>query len=258
MKILNSLFSALLMYSKIPAPMVEWNEENRKYSLAFFPVIGIVSGGLLVLWRYLCDLLGIGQLLFSAGAVFIPFAVTGGIHIDGFCDVHDAFSSYGSREKLLEILKDSHVGAFAVINSGIYLILQFGLFSEIHSVKYALVTGAGYVVSRALSGLTAVNFKTAKKEGALHAFTSPADKKITTFALVFLMILCLAFLSAVSWPAAVLYTLAGVVLTVRFRNVCYRKLGGITGDCSGWFLQNLEIWFLAAAVTAEKISEVLL
>lgn len=258
MKIINSLFSALLMYSRIPAPMVEWKEENRKYALAFFPVIGIVTGAFLVLWRYVCSLLGFGQILFAAGAVFIPFAVTGGIHIDGFCDVHDALSSCGSREKALEILKDSHIGAFAAIHLGIYLIVQFGIYSETESLKCAFVTGTGFVVSRAMSGLTAVNFRAAKKEGALHAFTDPADRRVTSAVLVMLLAVCMVFLGFVSWPAAVLYVSVCAGVTLYFRNLCYKRFGGITGDCSGWFLQSLEIWFAGAAVLAEKLSEVLL
>ena len=52
--------------------------------------------------------------------------VTGGIHLDGFMDTTDARSSYGDREKKLAILKDSHVGAFAVIGCSFYLILSAG------------------------------------------------------------------------------------------------------------------------------------
>jgi len=246
------------MYSRIPAPMVEWKEENRKYSLAFFPVIGLVTGILLLLWRCFCTLTGIGQIMFAAGAVFIPFAVTGGIHIDGFCDVHDALSSCGDRNRALEILKDSHIGAFAAIHLGIYLIVQTGLFSEIFSLKSAAVAGTGYIMSRSLSGLTAVNFRAAKKEGALHAFTNPADKKLTTAVLTAVSVLCLAVLTFLSWTAALAFAVISAVWCVHFNRLCMKRFGGITGDCSGWFLQNLEIWFLAAAVFAEKLTGVII
>ncbi len=245
------------MYSAVPAPMVEWKEENRKYSLAFFPVVGIISGLLLIGWRYLCTLLGAGQMLFAAGAVFIPFAVTGGIHIDGFCDVHDALSSCGTKERALEIMKDSHIGAFAAIHLGIYLIVQFGLFSEIMTLKSAACTAAGYVLSRAFSGLTAVNFKAAKKDGALHAFTSPADRKITTAVLSAVPVLCIAGTAFLSWTAAAAFALVSVLWCIHFHRLCMKRFGGITGDCSGWFLQNLEIWFLGAVVFTGKIAEVI-
>ena len=61
----------------------------------------------------------------------VPLLVTGGIHLDGFMDTTDARSSYGDMEKKLAILKDSHVGAFAVIGCSFYLILSAGAWSEI-------------------------------------------------------------------------------------------------------------------------------
>ena len=49
------------------------------------------------------------------------------IHMDGFLDTMDALNSYGSREKKLEILKDSRTGAFAVIGFGLYLVASLAL-----------------------------------------------------------------------------------------------------------------------------------
>ena len=159
---LRSLCSAFLMYSRLPVPKVEWKEENRRYALCFFPLIGAVIGGLLIVWRIVCDRLGIGQLLFAAGAVFLPVLVTGGIHMDGFCDVNNARASYADKEKRLEIMSDPHIGSFAVIKLCLFLIIQTALFTQIFTVKSAAVIACGYVLSRALSGLTAVTFKAGK------------------------------------------------------------------------------------------------
>ena len=60
----------------------------------------------------------------------IPFLVTGGIHMDGFMDTMDAVHSYGDRTKKLEILKDPHLGAFAVICAAVYLLLYTGSMYE--------------------------------------------------------------------------------------------------------------------------------
>ena len=84
MTVLKSLASAFLMYSRIPMPQVEWKEENRRYALCFFPLIGAVSGAVFLLWRYVCGLLGVGSFLCGAVSAFIPLFITGGIHLDGF------------------------------------------------------------------------------------------------------------------------------------------------------------------------------
>ena len=61
----------------------------------------------------------------AAGFALIPVWITGGIHLDGYADTCDALSSYGDREKKLEILKDPHCGAFAVIRLCSYFLAYF-------------------------------------------------------------------------------------------------------------------------------------
>ena len=252
---LRSLCSAFLMYSRIPVPKVEWKEENRRYALGFFPLIGAVIGGLLILWRIVCDRLCIGQLLFAAGAVFLPVLVTGGIHLDGFCDVCDARASYADREKRLEIMSDPHIGSFAVMKLCLYLILQTAFFTQVPSVKTAEVIACGYVLSRALSGLTAVTFKSAKSDGALQSFVRPAHKRLTLAMDVFFAVLSSAatvFLLPVQGISAVL---AAAVVLAYHRYSSYRDFGGITGDLCGWFLQMCEIAMLAAVVFSERLCQ---
>lgn len=250
---LRSLFSAFLMYSRIPMPKVEWKEENRRYALGFFPLVGSVIGGLLILWRFICSELDIGQFIFAAGAVFLPVLVTGGIHLDGFCDVNDARASYADRKKRLEILSDPHIGSFAVIKLCLYLIIQTALFSAVTSLRTSAVIACGYTVSRGLSGLSAVTFRSAKTSGALQSFVRPSHKKITIAMQLFFIILsssAMAILLPVQGGAALLAAL----LTLAFhRYTAYRDFGGVTGDLCGWFLQMCEIMMLAAIIFSERI-----
>ena len=81
MKYFNSIISAIAMYSRIPVPKIKWCEENRRYALGFFPLVGAVSGLMMVLWYFISDKLGINTVLFSAVCTAIPIIVTGGIHM---------------------------------------------------------------------------------------------------------------------------------------------------------------------------------
>ena len=130
MRMIRSLLIAFSTYSRIPVPQVEWTEENRRYSMCFFPLVGLVTGLVLWGWLALCDHFGFHLLLRGAGAALIPLAVTGGIHMDGFMDTVDAQASWQPAEKRLEILKDSHTGAFAVMACAGYLLLSAALYSE--------------------------------------------------------------------------------------------------------------------------------
>lgn len=254
MNVLKSLCSALAMYSRIPVPRVEWREENRRYALCFFPVIGAVIGGLLVGWRLLCGLLWAEDLLFAAVACVLPIAVSGGIHLDGFCDVLDAQSSHADRARKLEIMSDPHIGSFAVIGVCVYFLLQAGLFVQLSLLlcptETAIVVGLGYVLSRGLSGLAAVTFKSAKNEGALQSFSRPAHKRVTVIVLsVIIAGTCagMALADPISGAAAILAA-GGAFLFYRI--FAYKQFGGITGDLAGFFLQICELAILAAVVIA--------
>ena len=132
MHLVKSLAVALSMYSKIPVPAVEWKEENMKYAMCFFPVVGVAVGILQYLAAaVLLGLTDCGAVLFSAVMTLIPVLVTGGIHLDGFADTTDAIASWGSKEKKLEILKDPHTGAFAVIGLCCWFLFTFALWSEV-------------------------------------------------------------------------------------------------------------------------------
>ena len=101
MKVLESIVVAFSMYSKIPMPHIEWNKENMKNVLCFFPWVGAVAGVLVWLWFRVSDQLGFGVMLRASVAVLIPVLVTGGIHLDGLLDTADALSSWQTRERRL-------------------------------------------------------------------------------------------------------------------------------------------------------------
>ena len=65
MKFFNSIISAFAMYSRIPVPKIKWCEENRRYALGFFPLVGAVSGLMMVLWYFISDKLESTQYYFQ-------------------------------------------------------------------------------------------------------------------------------------------------------------------------------------------------
>lgn len=251
MKILRSCIVSFSMYSKIPMPQFEWKEDDMKYMLCFFPWIGAVIGGLLWLWSLLCNRFGIGMICYVAIGTLIPLAVTGGFHVDGFMDTMDAFHSYQPREKKLEILKDSHIGAFAVIMLAAYGLLYVGAFSQIVMGKSLTVFCCGFFMARCLSGIAVVTFKSAKSDGLLFMFADTAQKKIVKAALYIQLILCAAFMLYISlWTGgAVIVAALGCFLYYYYRSK--KELGGITGDTAGYFVTICEC---AMAVAAAIVS----
>ena len=87
--VLRSAAMAFLMFSVIPMPRVEWKKENMRYMLCCLPLVGAVIAGALYVWMLLSRELGFGRVLYAAGLTLLPVLLSGGIHLDGFCDTAD-------------------------------------------------------------------------------------------------------------------------------------------------------------------------
>ena len=215
MWIFNSLIIAIAMYSKIPMPQAEWNEKNMRYAMCFFPVVGVV----------------IGSAEFAAGYTV------------------DAMSSYAERERRLEILKDPHTGAFAIIGLCCYFLANIGIWSEIGEKKL-LVACCIFAFSRAMSGLAVVSFKAAKNSGLLRTFQDGAAKRRVRVVMMLWAVLTAFILLKIS-PAAGTAALAmGIAIYVYYYLFSRKYFGGTTGDLAGYFLQLCELGMLAGIMLA--------
>lgn len=253
MYLLQSLAIAISMYSKIPVPTVDWNEKNMKYAMCFFPVVGAAAGGLQLLIGYLLlKYTSCGNLFFAIAMVLIPVIVSGGIHLDGFADTVDALSSYGDREKKLEILKDPNTGAFAVIGLCVYFLADTALWSEV-TVELLPVIACTYVLSRSLSGISVVSFRAAKNSGLLRTFQDGAQKKRVRVVLIVWACVCGGIMLYLSWKTAVIVILAALFVFLYYYRMSRKQFGGITGDLAGYFLQVCELAMLAGAVLCRGI-----
>lgn len=272
---MNGIYSCIIavsMYSKIPMPAVEWTEERMRHVMCFFPFVGLAQGGVLGLWFYLgLDVFALNPLTAALITAAIPLLVTGGIHMDGFMDTMDAIHSYGEREKKLEILKDPHLGAFAVISLAVYLLLYLGVVNEY--VQYLsgcegdfrfllyVMPGLVFVMERAFSGLSVVTFPSAKKDGLAAGFARTAQKRTDRIVLAVWLVICLAVAAALGWRAG---GLAGAaVLSIGlglgqllvfwwYYRMSLKEFGGITGDLAGCFLQVCELAGLAVLAALLK------
>lgn len=251
MNLLKSMAVAFSTYSKIPMPQFEWNEKNMRYSMCFFPLIGVVIGAIDFLLAFLMARLGLGRLFQSVVLAVVPVLVTGGIHMDGFLDTVDAMSSWRTKEERLSILKDPHVGAFAVIFSGVLWVLVTGSFSEILAAggtgtacgrRALMAVAAGFVISRCLSGISVIIFPKAKKNGILRTMSdaaAAARKRVLRVLIAELGAAAVFTILAAGWRGLGVCLAAGAVF-VYYRHRAVRFFGGTTGDLAGWFLTVCE------------------
>lgn len=244
MNLIGSVVIAFSMYSKIPMPRVEWTKERMRCAMCFFPAVGLVIClvfcGLSLLYDRIS---GNGELFFVMLGTVTPLLITGGIHMDGFLDVTDARSSYGTRKKKLEILKDPHTGAFAIIGFGVYMLLYAGAFSVLSGSDILIFSGT-FVLTRALSGLSVVTFPMAKEDGLAATFSGMSMKRTVIASMVVYIILSGVYLVLAGGIPGVAVLLGAVITFYWYYKMAVREFGGITGDLAGYFLQICELVIL--------------
>ena len=247
--LLETLCVAFSLYSRLPMPQIQWTPANMRYALWALPLIGVVAGLVMSLWNGVALRLGLEAPLRAAGLALAPVLVTGGIHLDGFCDTCDALASHADASKKLEIMKDPNAGAFALIGLACYFTLYFGLACQwAPDGKQTGLMTLCLALERSLAGLAMCRLPCAKNSGLAHAFADAAAKRQTT---VFLGFLSLALAGGLLWggrQAGLLAFAAALLCLAGYRRMALRQFGGITGDLQGYFVQFCEISCLAALV----------
>jgi adenosylcobinamide-GDP ribazoletransferase len=251
-QIINSFIIAFSMYSKIPMPKSDWKEENMKYVMCFFPLIGAVIGALVFLWDLTWNIIPVSRVLHTVVIVLIPLAVSGGIHMDGFLDTIDALKSYQSADKKLEILKDPHAGAFAIITCVGYYFITFGIWYDVKS-SYVSILAISFILSRSLSGLAVVTFPLAKNSGLAATFSNRAKKRVSRFTMLVYIAACATAMMIINPFLGLICMLSAIVAFIYCRNMSIKKFGGITGDLAGYFLQICELSMVICVIIGGKI-----
>ena len=240
----DSFLIAFSMYSRIPVPKTKWSKEGMKYALCFFPMVGVAIGGVTVGFACLAHRFGWGKLAFGCVGTVLPVIITGGIHMDGFLDVVDARSSCQPVERKLEILKDPHTGAFAILYGIVYMLLYLAVFSELGQEAFPAAAGV-YVLERALSGWSVVSFPKAKKEGLANTFAEGAAVRTVGVWDVAWVLAAVFFLIRTGGVLAGGLTAgAACVVFGWYYRMSVKEFGGITGDLAGYFLQVCELGML--------------
>lgn len=253
MTLIRSVVMAFSMFSAIPMPMVEWKKENMKYMLCALPLVGAVIGLALCLWYALCQWLGFGAVLYAAGLTLIPLAVSGGIHMDGFCDTVDALSSRAAPERKREILKDSHAGAFAILFTAAYFLLYFAVCTELErSWTAVVIVGIHHVFARAAGALAGTVFPGSGHGGLLASFREGAAGKAALL-LSFWCAVCAAALIVLSPVSGVVCVLAQGALLWYLYKMSRKQFGGMSGDLAGYLISLGELVLPVCFVIVERI-----
>lgn len=247
----NSIIAAFASYSILPTPNQELTEKSIRYQICFIPLVGIVIGALLygwnVGWPYLCDYSFLPAVVF----VIVPVIISRGTHVDGFIDTVDAMCAPRTMEKKLEILKDTHTGSFAIIITLSYFLIALGVWSEM-AINAVPMIAVGYVLSRALCGLSIVTFPYAKTSKLHEVFKDKKQKRFVALVMAAYIVVCVALMCSMQPVYGSIGVLGAAVTYAYYYYVSKKHFGGITSAVASFFIQVCELIIPCAVLIAWK------
>jgi adenosylcobinamide-GDP ribazoletransferase len=241
---LHALAAAVMFFTRVPVP-AGWggSREDLQRAAGYFPLVGLLVGGVaagvwLIAARWWPPAIASGL---SLAATLL---LTGAFHEDGFADVCDGFGGGYTKERVLEIMRDSRVGAFGAIGVVMMLGLKWQTVAALPGALAPLVLMAGHVVSRAASVSLMATLGYVREEAGK---AKPLATELHGGRLA--LALGTAGATMTLLPAWCWWALLPVIaIRILLARWFARRIGGYTGDCLGAAQQVAEVVFYLAVI----------
>jgi adenosylcobinamide-GDP ribazoletransferase len=241
---------AIQFLTRLPVPGdLASSEEDLGRAAAYFPLVGVIVGGgaagVLVLALYFLPL-PTSVLLAIVFAMFI----TNGFHEDGLADAFDGFGGGWTKDRVLEIMRDSRIGTYGTL-ALIFLVL--GKYSFLSSLPPRQIW-RWLIVAHTASRWTILPLSASLPYARVEGQGKLVAKQIRWSAIFTGSVTLLATLILLPWKAAAAALSVTALVTVLSGTYYYAKLKGITGDCLGATNQLTEIALYLTAVVLFRFS----
>lgn len=244
---LRSLLTAVQYFTRLPVPVwVGHGAAQLNRATRYFPVVGIGVGalGAAALWVCAFFFTPFPAVVIST---VLTVCITGAFHEDGLADTVDGLGGAMSRERALEIMKDSRIGTFGVLALVLALLLKIAALTELPLREAIPVLIAGHGLSRACAVVIAWRLPYARDDASTRA--KPVVEQMHTGDVVFAVLCGLLPLLFVG-----IHAVFGLVASALSASLLYRwfrrRLGGYTGDTLGATQQLCEVAFYLACLAA--------
>jgi adenosylcobinamide-GDP ribazoletransferase len=235
---MRGLLVAIGFLTRLPVPAKVFDDASgRSNSLAWYPVVGLLIGGLL--WALSWVLAATPPMLAAALLLAVWVALTGALHLDGLADSADAWvGGLGDRERTLAIMKDPRCGPMGVVALVLVLLVKFAALASLPPASGALLLAP--VLARA--SLTAAFLSTPYvRSGGLGSGLTAAPRTACLLGLAFAVAVGIAG----GWRGVSAIAVTLVVFAL-WRVACMRRLDGMTGDTCGALTELVEVAVLLA------------
>ena len=250
---MDTLILALQLFTGIPInKAVDVTDERLIRGVAVWPLVGLVVGAFDALIFFLASRI----LPFSIAAAFAVMAelwITRGFHLDGLCDTTDAFFSSRTRERMLEIMKDSHIGTFGVVAAILDLGFKYILILETGMPVFMLI--AGPVAGKMVQGLCMYKTVYPRENGLGKSYIGRIPAKIMVIGAVLGGVITAACMYGGSrngiW--ALILPIGCLIFAYIVKKRMVHVIGGMTGDTLGAASEMTEIFCMILILVLEGV-----
>lgn len=243
----HSLRLALSFLTILPCGPAEVDRHDLERSVLFFPAAGLVIGALLALVAWFGMLLGLGGLALAVVLTGCSAWLSRGLHLDGVADLCDGLGGSFEAGRRLEIMKDSHIGAFGVVGLVLVVLLKVaGLEQLLAGPEDILAMAMVPAAARFAMLVTAFRASYPRQAGTGHFVVGRVPVAYLLGAACFLAPLALLGLAGLGLLVACLLP------SLWLRLKAHKALGGVTGDVLGAAIEWSEAtgWLAAALLVA--------
>lgn len=249
------MFLAQVMFlTKIPVPSgIGFKEDDLVKGVIFAPVVGIIIGLFPAGAFWLLSGAGLMPVA-AAAAIMLQVILTGGLHLDGLADTADGFLSYRSRDRILEIMKDSRIGTNGSLVLIIIMIMKFSILLSLipeHAVLCLIITPA--IARMTIAWSAGLSVYARNDSGMAKAMVERTGAKQILIATIITLILASAVFRFRLIVLPVLLVAAAAYFAVLFSGYSLKKIGGMTGDVIGAVIELTEVILPALLLALEKI-----
>lgn len=243
---LYSIVIAFSFFTIIPLPVMEWTKGRMRFLPLLMPFVGFGIGA--AGYALYLFLMGMAVSEFCSAVIMALFylVITGGLHMDGMMDTADAYFSRRSKERKLEIMKDSQVGAFAVMAFVSLFLVKIAFFYEIFwaGKETAVLLLVIPALSRTVQGFILCRFPYAKEDGLAVIFSGAAEGRTPSF-LIICFVLMGGLIYFLTGMRGLLLPFGLLLFTLFYYYSAKKNFGGVTGDIVGAFVELAEVLMLA-------------
>lgn len=242
---LRLFFIALQFFTRLPVPRwvgfdAAWLQQASRYFSAVGIIVGAITATVYAVSAYFWPA-PVAVLLSTIGGIYL----TGAFHEDGLADVCDGFGGGYTAERILEIMKDSRVGAYGVIGAVLMLGLKCTLLASLPFWAVVAALLMAHPFSRLMASALIWRLTYVRAEGKAKPLAQEMSGTEWGVAATFsvLPLIVAGFFGWVSWAGIGAGVLCSGIATLWVARFFVKRIGGYTGDCLGAVQQVAEVTF---------------